>query len=103
MIKTKGYAAFDSKTPLLPFDFERRDLLPDDVSIKILYCGVCHSDVHQVRNEWANSTYPIVPGHEIVGIVAAIGKEVKKFKVGELAGVGCMIDSCRECHECEQD
>lgn len=103
MIKTKGYAAFDAKTPLMPFDFERRDLLPDDVSIKILYCGVCHSDIHQVRNEWTNSTYPIVPGHEIVGIVTAVGKEVKKFKVGELAGVGCMIDSCRECYECEQD
>jgi uncharacterized zinc-type alcohol dehydrogenase-like protein len=103
MTKTQSYAAFDSKTPLVPFAFERRDLLPDDVSIDILYCGVCHSDVHQVRNEWANSTYPIVPGHEIVGRVTAVGKDVKKFKVGDLAGVGCMIDSCKVCTECEKD
>ena len=103
MTKTHGYAALDAKSPLVPFSFERRDLLSDDVSIEILYCGVCHSDVHQVRNEWANSTYPIVPGHEIVGRVTAVGKDVKNFKVGDYAGVGCMIDSCKTCTECEQN
>lgn len=103
MNKTHGYAALDSKTPLAPFTFDRRDLQPSDVSIEILYCGVCHSDVHQVRDEWAQSVYPMVPGHEIVGRVTAVGKHVKKFKVGDLAGVGCMLESCQHCAECEKD
>jgi len=103
MTKTKGYATLGAKKPLEPFTFERRELLQDDVSIDILYCGVCHSDVHQVRDEWAQSVYPMVPGHEIVGRVTAVGKDVKKFKVGDLAGVGCMVDSCRECGSCDKD
>ena len=103
MMITKGYATLGAKKPLQPFTFERRDLLPDDVSIDILYCGVCHSDVHQVRDEWAQSVYPMVPGHEIVGRVTAVGKDVKKFKVGDLAGVGCMVDSCRDCGCCDKD
>ena len=103
MIETHGYATLGAKKPLEPFTFERRELLPDDVSIDILYCGVCHSDVHQVRDEWAQSVYPMVPGHEIVGRVTAVGKDVKKFKVGDLAGVGCMVDACRECASCDKD
>jgi len=103
MTKTKGYATLGAKKPLEPFTFERRELLQDDVSIDILYCGVCHSDVHQVRDKWAQSVYPMVPGHEIVGRVTAVGKDVKKFKVGDLAGVGCMVDSCRECGSCDKD
>ncbi|MBC7786080.1 MAG: NAD(P)-dependent alcohol dehydrogenase [Methylophilaceae bacterium] len=103
MTKTQGYATLGAKKPLEPFTFERRELLQDDVSIDILYCGVCHSDVHQVRDEWAQSVYPMVPGHEIVGRVTAVGKDVKKFKVGDLAGVGCMVDSCRECGSCDKD
>ena len=103
MTKVQGYAALDSKKSLAPFTFERRELLPADVSIEILYCGVCHSDVHQVRDEWAQSVYPMVPGHEVVGRVSAVGNEVKKFKVGDLAGVGCMVDSCQHCFECDND
>lgn len=103
MIEIHGYATLGAKKPLEPFTFERRELLPDDVSIDILYCGVCHSDVHQVRDEWAQSVYPMVPGHEIVGRVTAVGKDVKKFKVGDLAGVGCMVDACRECASCDKD
>ncbi|HEY7985694.1 MAG TPA: NAD(P)-dependent alcohol dehydrogenase [Methylophilaceae bacterium] len=98
---TIGYAAVDAKAPLGLFNFERRALLPTDVSIEILYCGVCHSDIHQVRDEWGGSVYPIVPGHEIVGRVTAVGSAVKNFKPGQLAGVGCMVDSCKHCSECE--
>lgn len=97
---TKAYAAFNEKDPLVPFQFERREPRPHDVQIEILYCGVCHSDIHQVRNEWGDSIYPMVPGHEIVGKVKKIGKAVKKFKVGDLAAVGVMIDSCRKCKNC---
>jgi len=102
MFACTGYAATAPHEPLKPFSFERRDLGPKDVRIDIAYCGVCHSDLHQARNEWSNTAYPCVPGHEIVGTVAAVGSEVKKFKVGQKAGVGCMVDSCRECESCKQ-
>jgi uncharacterized zinc-type alcohol dehydrogenase-like protein len=95
-----GFAAYDSQSPLRSFNFERRTPGPDDVQIDILYCGVCHTDVHQVRNEWGESVFPMVPGHEIVGRVTAVGSNVTKFKPGDLAGVGCLVDSCRTCPEC---
>jgi uncharacterized zinc-type alcohol dehydrogenase-like protein len=101
MIPVKGYAAQNATSPLAPFSFERRELGPHDVQIEILYCGVCHSDIHQVRNEWGGSIFPMVPGHEIVGRVVKIGNEVKKFSAGELAGVGCFVDSCRVCPNCK--
>lgn len=97
-----GYAAQDAASPLAPFTFERRDLRPEDVSIDILYCGVCHSDLHQARNDWRNSTYPVVPGHEIVGKVGAVGPGVTKFKPGDMVAVGCMVDSCRSCDQCHK-
>ncbi|MGJ0429811.1 NAD(P)-dependent alcohol dehydrogenase [Methylobacter sp.] len=100
MQKTIGYAAHDHHAPLVPFRFERRDPMPTDVQIEILFCGVCHSDLHQVRNEWGGSVFPIVPGHEIVGRVAAIGSAVTDFKLGELVGVGCLVDSCGTCPDC---
>ena len=100
MAKAIGYAAYDPKKPLAPFDFERREPGPEDVQIEILYCGVCHSDLHQARDEWGNSAVPMVPGHEIVGRVTQVGSAVTKFKVGDLAGVGCMVDSCRSCPDC---
>jgi uncharacterized zinc-type alcohol dehydrogenase-like protein len=100
MLKTSAYAAYDAKTPLAPFTFERREPGPRDVQIEILFCGVCHSDIHQVRDEWGGSIYPMVPGHEIVGRVTKAGSSVKKLKEGDLAGVGCMVDSCRECPNC---
>ncbi|OSI16876.1 hydroxyacid dehydrogenase [Neisseria dentiae] len=96
----KGYAAHSHDTPLVPFSFERRDPRPDDVVIDILYTGVCHSDLHTARNDWGFTTYPVVPGHEIVGRVTAVGSGVDKFKVGDLVGVGCLVDSCRECEPC---
>ena len=99
---TLGYAAQSNKSPLEPFRFERRTPGPKDVQIDILYCGVCHSDLHQVRNEWAGTTYPIVPGHEIVGRVARVGDKVTKFKVGDVAAVGCLVDSCRTCESCKE-
>ncbi len=102
MITTKGYAAHSATDTLGPFDFERREVGPCDVQFEILYCGVCHSDLHQVRNEWSHTTYPIVPGHEIVGRVKEVGSEVAKFKAGDLAGVGCLVDSCRECDNCKK-
>lgn len=102
MTPTNGYAAQSAATPVAPFHFERRDPGPHDVQIQILYCGVCHSDIHQVRNEWGNSIYPMVPGHEIVGRVTAVGSHVKKHKTGDLVGVGCLVDSCRECDNCKQ-
>jgi uncharacterized zinc-type alcohol dehydrogenase-like protein len=103
MIHVHGYAAHDATSPLVPFSFDRREPGPHDVQIEILYSGICHSDLHQARNDWHNSLYPMVPGHEIVGRVAAVGAHVKKFKVGDLAGVGCMVDSCRVCAACEED
>jgi uncharacterized zinc-type alcohol dehydrogenase-like protein len=102
MITTSGYAALNSTSPLIPFDFTRRDPRPNDILIEIDYCGVCHSDIHQVRNEWGASVYPMVPGHEIVGHVIKVGSNVKKFKVGDLAGVGCLVDSCQTCPSCQK-
>jgi uncharacterized zinc-type alcohol dehydrogenase-like protein len=102
MIATKAYAAQSATTPLAPFNFERRSPGPHDVEIDILYCGVCHTDIHLLKNDWGFSIYPMVPGHEIVGRVASIGNQVKKFKVGDIAGVGCLVDSCRECENCKQ-
>ncbi len=102
--KTKAYAAFAAKSPLEPFSFTRRDVLPNDVKIDILFCGVCHSDIHTARDEWGGTTtYPCVPGHEIVGRVVAVGRDVKKFKEGDLAAVGCMVDACRDCHSCHEN
>jgi uncharacterized zinc-type alcohol dehydrogenase-like protein len=100
-IKTNGYAAQSSSSPLSPFAFERRTPGPQDVQIDILYCGVCHSDLHTVRNEWTNTTYPVVPGHEIVGRVVTVGSKVRNFKEGDLAGVGCLVDSDRTCPSCK--
>ena len=97
-----GYAAQNAKSPLGPFQFERRSPRVDDVSIEILYCGVCHSDIHQARDEWSGSIFPMVPGHEIVGKVTAVGSAVKKFKVGDHVGVGCLVDSCKVCTSCHE-
>lgn len=102
MFKSMGYAAESSDAPLKSFPFERRDTGPNDVRIEILYCGVCHSDLHTARNEWRNTVYPNIPGHEIVGRVLEVGSDVTKFKVGQLAGVGCMVDSCRTCASCNE-
>lgn len=102
MIKAKAYAAQDARSALAPFEIERRLPGPEDVQIQILYCGVCHSDLHTARNEWTNTLYPSVPGHEIVGRVVAAGNEVRNFSVGDLAGVGCMVDSCGHCSSCEE-
>jgi len=102
MTLAKAYAAKSATAPLGPYQFERRAVGPHDVQIEIAYCGICHSDLHQVRNEWGNSTYPMVPGHEIVGRVTAVGAHVKGFKAGELAGVGCLVDSCRTCPSCQR-
>lgn len=101
-MSTKAYAAQTADSPLSPFSLTRRGPLAGDVVIDILYCGVCHSDLHQARNEWHNSIYPVVPGHEIVGRVVKVGGDVTKFKVGDLAAVGCMVDSCRTCESCRQ-
>ena len=100
MIKAFGYAAQSAKSPLAPFHFERRSVGPRDVLIEILYSGICHSDLHQVRNEWGNSTFPMVPGHEIVGLVLEVGAQVTKLKVGDIAGVGCLVDACGDCRQC---
>lgn len=100
-MKTKSYAAMSSTTPLVPYEFERRSPRPDDVVIEISHCGICHSDIHTVRSEWGEANYPCVPGHEIVGQVIQVGKKVKKFKVGDLAGVGCLVDSCGKCAACK--
>jgi uncharacterized zinc-type alcohol dehydrogenase-like protein len=102
MIQAKAYAAQSPETDLAPWDFERREVGPHDVQIQIKYCGVCHSDLHQIKNEWFPGIFPMVPGHEIVGEIVRVGDHVKKFKVGELAGVGCMVDSCQVCENCTQ-
>ncbi|HNQ78468.1 MAG TPA: NAD(P)-dependent alcohol dehydrogenase [Acidobacteriota bacterium] len=101
-MKVDGYATKSAKDKLGPHSFERRDQRPNDVVIEILYCGVCHSDIHQARNDWGGSIYPMVPGHEIIGKVVSVGKDVKSFKPGDSVGVGCMVDSCRKCSACEQ-
>ena len=103
MPQAHGYAAQEANTPLAPFSFERREPKENDVVVEIEFCGVCHSDIHQARNEWKNSKYPMVPGHEIVGKVTAVGSGVKKFKVGDTAAVGVIVDSCRECENCKAD
>lgn len=101
-IQAFGYAAESAQSSLSPFSFQRREPLPRDIQIEILYCGVCHSDLHTARNEWQNTVYPFVPGHEIVGRVSKVGVEVTRFKPGDLAAVGCMVDSCRKCESCKQ-
>ncbi len=101
-INVFGYAAQSATEALAPFNFERREPRPNDVVIEILYCGVCHSDLHQTRNDWGNSKFPMVPGHEIIGRVESVGPEVTRFKVGDNVGVGCMVDSCQHCAACAQ-
>ncbi len=103
MIKVKGYAATSATAPLAPYAFTRREPKPHDVVIDIKYCGICHSDIHNARNEWGATTYPIVPGHEIAGIVTAVGSQVTKHKVGDRVGVGCLVDSCRTCASCKEN
>lgn len=100
MSRVPAYAAYQSKEPLKPFSIERRAARAEDVEIDIKYCGVCHSDIHLVRNEWSEGLFPMVPGHEIVGVVRSVGSAVTKFKPGQTVGVGCMVDSCRECSSC---
>ena len=102
MLQTKGYAAMTAKAALTPFSFERREVGPRDILITITHCGICHSDIHQARDEWGGSLFPMVPGHEIVGTVARVGKEVKAFKAGDRAGIGCFVDSCRSCPSCRE-
>jgi uncharacterized zinc-type alcohol dehydrogenase-like protein len=102
MISSKGYAAHNSDSPLQLFHFNRRDVGPNDVRIKILYCGICHSDLHVARNEWHGTIYPVVPGHEIVGSIIETGSKVTKHKVNDMVGVGCMVDSCRTCDNCRK-
>ena len=101
MIKTKGYAAASAKAPLGPYAFERREPREHDVAIDIKFCGICHSDIHQAREEWGEAIFPMVPGHEIAGIVTAVGSQVTKYKVGDKVGVGCFVDSCRTCAQCQ--
>ncbi len=103
MSEVKAYGAADPKADLKQINIERRDVTPRDVKIKITYCGVCHSDIHTVRNDWGGSKYPVVPGHEIIGKVLEVGSEVSNVKVGDTVGVGCMVDSCRECEPCKHD
>src|SRR5450830_845318 len=100
-MKAIGYAAKHSFSSLKPYEFERNEPLENEVQIQIAYCGVCHSDVHQVKNEWKNTIYPCLPGHEIIGRVQKIGSKVTKFKVGDRVGVGCMVDSCHVCDSCK--
>ncbi|MBO9154313.1 NAD(P)-dependent alcohol dehydrogenase [Chitinophaga sp. GCM10012297] len=102
MTSVKAYAAQNATSPVAPWSFERRDPGPHDVQFDILYCGVCHSDLHQIRDEWGNSIFPMVPGHEIVGRVTKVGDKVTKFKPGDLAAVGCLVDSCQHCDNCAE-
>lgn len=104
MIKTKSYAAFNPQEPLAPYSFNRREPKKNDIVIDIKFCGICHSDIHMTRDEWGmNSSFPMVPGHEIAGVVRDVGAEVTKYKVGDHVGVGCMVDSCRECNHCKEE
>jgi len=102
MLVCHGFAAKTADSPLTPISFQRREPGPTDVQIDIMYCGVCHSDIHMARGEWGNSVFPVLPGHEIVGRVTAVGAEVKNFRPGDLAGVGCMVDSCKTCASCQR-
>ncbi len=103
MIQVKGYAAQSVSSVLTPFSFQRREVGPKDILIDLEYCGICHSDIHQARNDWGESIFPMVPGHEIVGRVTKVGAEVSQFKVGDVAGVGCFVDSCRTCPNCKEN
>lgn len=103
MIKVKGYAATSSTAPLAPYSFERREPKEHDVVIDIQFCGICHSDIHNARNEWGGTTFPVVPGHEIAGIVTGVGSKVSKHKIGDRVGIGCLVDSCRTCSSCKED
>ena len=100
MLPTKGYAAAHAKAPIAPFSFDRRDPGEHDVLIDILFCGICHSDIHQARDGWGGSIFPMVPGHEIAGVVKQVGSKVTKYKIGDTVGVGCFVESCRECEYC---
>lgn len=100
--QVKAYGAESATAPFRDMEIGRRVLLPNDVEIEILYCGICHSDLHAIKNDWGHTTYPIVPGHEIVGKISAIGSEVTKFKTGDLAAIGCIVDSCGHCHQCSE-
>ncbi|WP_442580415.1 NAD(P)-dependent alcohol dehydrogenase [Mesorhizobium sp. ASY16-5R] len=101
-MKTTGYAATDASLPLARYEFNRRDLRDNDVAMEVLYCGVCHTDLHQARNDWGWSMYPVVPGHEIVGRVTRIGNKVTRYRVGDHVAVGCMVDSCQHCDQCRK-
>jgi alcohol dehydrogenase (NADP+) len=101
-MKTIGYSARVADAPLAPFHFDRRSARPNDVVMEILYCGICHTDLHQARNDWGWSNYPVVPGHEIVGRVIEVGSEVKRYKFGDAVAVGCMVDSCMNCDQCSK-
>ena len=101
-IATRAFAAVAADQPLEPWSFDRRDPGPDDVAIEIKYCGVCHSDLHVAKNDLGGTRYPIVPGHEIAGVVTAVGSNVTRFKEGDRVGVGCMVDSCRTCAACQE-
>jgi uncharacterized zinc-type alcohol dehydrogenase-like protein len=103
VLPTRGYAVQDATSPLAPFEFSRRDVGDHDVLVEIAFCGVCHSDLHQARNEWKSSIYPMVPGHEIVGRVVRVGPKVTRIREGDLAGVGCLVDSCHACASCARD
>ncbi|UJH92057.1 NAD(P)-dependent alcohol dehydrogenase [Antarcticibacterium sp. 1MA-6-2] len=102
MSQVKAYAAKDPESNLEPFEINRRSILPNDVELEIDYCGVCHSDLHTVKNDWGGAQYPVVPGHEIIGRVTKTGKKVTRFKSGDLVGVGCMVDSCQHCNSCKE-
>lgn len=102
MIPAKAYATHSATEKLTEWYFERRDVGPNDVQLEILYCGVCHSDIHQARNEWGGSKFPMVPGHEIIGRVVKVGSDVTKFAVGDIGGIGCLVDSCRTCPQCKK-
>src|SRR5690242_7399772 len=97
MPRTRAYAVQDPRSPLAPLEIERREPGPHDVAIDVAFCGICHSDIHQARDEWGGAAFPMVPGHEIVGRVTRVGAHVTRFRAGDLAGVGCMVDSCRTC------
>ena len=102
MIQVNGYAAQQAKAPLTLYSFERREPRDHDVAIDIQYCGICHTDIHQVRNEWGASTFPMVPGHEIAGVVTGIGAKSTRYKMGDRVAVGCFVDSCRKCGPCRE-